>query len=271
MGTLHDLWRRYSARPNAELRRELIEAYAPLTKYVVDRMNLKPSSALGYEDLLSQAVVGLIDAVDKFDPKRGVKFETYAYHRIRGAVVDMLRELDWLPRSLRQREAEMVSVYADLEKRLSRPPTDEELAAGLSLTVDQLDELAQEVALQAVQSLDDSFVTLESGAGTVSETVPDSAALSPEAEAERWSEREMVARAIAGLPENERTVISLYYYEGLTLKEIGEVLGVTESRACQIHGKAVVRLRAQLVPALSLPPGVGASAAGKRAASQLAR
>lgn len=271
MGRLQDLWRHYSAGPTSELRRELIEAYAPLTKYVVDRMNLKPSSALGYEDLLSQAVVGLIDAVDKFDPKRGVKFETYAYHRIRGAVVDMLRELDWLPRSLRQREARMAAVYGNMEKRLGRPPTDGELAAALGLTVDQLDELAQEVALQAVQSLDETFVTLEAGMGTVSETVPDAAALSPEAEAERWAEREMVARAIENLPESERTVISLYYYEGLTLKEIGEALGVTESRACQIHGKAVVRLRAQLRPTLSLPPPVGASAEAKRPATQFAR
>jgi len=267
VGTLQDLWHRYSARPTPQLRRELIEAYAPLTKYVVDRMNLKPSSALGYEDLLGQAVVGLIDAVDKFDPKRGVKFETYAYHRIRGAVVDMLRELDWLPRSLRQREAEMAAVYAGLEKRQGRPPTDGEMAQALGLTVDQWDELAREVALQAVQSLDEGFVTLEAGMATVSETVQDPAALSPEAEMERWAEREMVARAIEKLPENERTVISLYYYEGLTLREIGEVLGVTESRACQIHGKAVVRLRAQLRPALSLPPAAGS----RTAAAHLAR
>lgn len=260
MGELDLLWQRYAARRTPELRRQLIEAYAPLARYVVERMNLRPGPALGYDDLLSQAVVGLIDAVDRFDPARGVRFESYAYHRIRGAVMDMLREMDWLPRSLRQRESQLAATYARLEDELGRAPTDEEVARALGVTLEALDEMARELALQSVQSLDEAlgrrgrFVadarqeasSPESGA--LGDAVADPAAPSPEAEAERRAERELLAEAIAQLPETERTVVSLYYYEGLTLKEIGRMLGFTESRACQIHGKAILRLRAYVQP-----------------------
>lgn len=246
MGELRRLWDRYIQTKRPEVRRELIEAYAPLARYVVDRLNLRPGPALGYDDLLGQAVVGLIDAVDRFDPSRGINFETYAYHRIRGAVMDMLREMDWVPRSVRQREADLAAAYARLEMRLDRPPTDEELAAELGITVDELDEMARDVALQAVQSLDEVMGSADSEgrSGLVSEAVADDRVRSPEVEVERWAEREMLAQAIEALPDAERTVVSLYYHEGLTLKEIGRVLGVSESRVCQIHGKAIVRLRA---------------------------
>jgi len=255
---LQALWEKYTRERTPEVRRTLIEAYAPLARYVVDRLNLRPGPALEYDDLLSQAVVGLIDAVDRFDPSRGIKFETYAYHRIRGAVMDMLRELDWLPRSVRQREAELAGAYEKLEGRLGRPPTDGELAEELGITVEALDELAREVGMQAMQSLDECVGLEQWEGGTVGEVVADEAAPSPEEEVERWSERDMLARAIDVLPEAERTVISLYYYEGLTLKEIGRALGVTESRACQIHGKAMVRLRAEIQPMLKAPPAEAA-------------
>lgn len=243
--------------PNpSDLRRQLIEAYAPLARYVVERMNLKPGPCLGHEDLLSQAVVGLIDAVDRFDPDRGIKFETYACHRIRGAVMDMLRDMDWLPRSVRQRESELAAAHARLQEQLGRAPTDEELAGALGISVDTLDQIAQEVAFQAMQSLDEA-IGLRRGssqptaweAASLGDSIADQSAPSPEEHVERWAEREMLAKAVDALPEAERTVISLYYYEGLTLKEIGRVLGVTESRACQIHGKAVLRLRSQIAPA----------------------
>lgn len=246
MEDLEGVWRRYQESPTPELRHWLIEAYAPLARYVVDRLNLRPGPALEYEDLLSQAVVGLIAAVDRFDPTRGIKFETYAYHRIRGAVMDMLRELDWLPRSVRQRESEMAAAYERLEAKLGRPPTDEELASEMDIAVEQLDELAREVAFQTVQSLEETVSSPQWEARTVGELVADETAPSPEQEAERCAEQEMLARAVDDLPEAERTVVSLYYYDGLTLKEIGCVLGVTESRACQIHGKAMVRLRAKV-------------------------
>ncbi|HUU55443.1 MAG TPA: FliA/WhiG family RNA polymerase sigma factor [Armatimonadota bacterium] len=253
MGETERLWQQYIDGRSPDVRRTLIESYAPLARYVVDRLNLMPGPALEYDDLLSQAVVGLIDAVDRFDPTRGIKFETYAYYRIRGAVMDMLRELDWLPRSIRQREAQLSRAYAALENRLTRPPTDIELARELGVTLDQLDTLAQEVALQTMQSLDEAVAPHIWETGTVGDLIADRSTPSPEDELERQAEREIVARAIDSLPDAERTVVSLYYYEGLTLKEIGSVMGVTESRACQVHGKAMLRLRAR-VQSLLKPP-----------------
>jgi RNA polymerase sigma factor for flagellar operon FliA len=245
---MEGVWRRYSEEPTPELRARLIEAYAPLARYVVDRLNLRSSSALDYEDLLSEAVVGLVSAVDRFDPGRGVKFETYAYYRIRGAVMDMLRRLDWLPRSVRQRESETAAAYEKLQGYLGRAPSDEELAEEMRIEVEQLDELAQEVALQAVQSLEELVGSAEwdGERDTLGETVADPGATSPETELERHAEQEVLAQAVDALPQAERTVVSLYYYEGLTLKEIGRVLGVTESRTCQIHGKAMFRLRTEV-------------------------
>ena len=260
MGAIEELWQQYARSRSPEIRRQLIESYAPLARYVVDRLNLKPGAALEYDDLLSQAVVGLIDAVDRFDPDRGIKFETYAYYRIRGAVMDMLRELDWLPRSVRQRESELAAAYARLEDRFGRQPTDQEVAGELGVTVGQLDTLAHEVALQAMQSLDEVVAGHNWEAGTLADMIPDEHASAPEAELERQAERDILAKAIDALPETEHTVVSLYYYEGLTLKEIGRVLGVTESRACQVHGKAILRLRARVQSLLETPPARKAAA-----------
>jgi RNA polymerase sigma factor for flagellar operon FliA len=259
VGELQYLWQRYGARPTPDVRRRLIEGYAPLARYVVDRMNLTPSAAVGYDDLLAQAIVGLIEAVDRYDPARGVKFETYAYHRIRGAVVDMLREMDWIPRSMRQREAELTAAYARLEECLGRPPTDEEMAQELGITVEGLDGLAQELALQTTHSLEEEVGSWDGDRTTVGDLVADQQSPSPEEEVERWAERELLGKAIDRLPEVERTVVSLYYHEGLTLKEIGQVLGVSESRVCQIHGKAVVRLRAELLREVGAASALSAS------------
>jgi RNA polymerase sigma factor for flagellar operon FliA len=253
VGEIQELWQQYAESRDIGLRQVLIETYAPLARYVVDRLNVRPGPALGYDDLLGEAVVGLMDAVDRFDPARGIKFETYAYHRIRGSVMDMLREMDWVPRSVRQKESHLAEVYARLEEQHGRPPTDAEIAASLGIPLAAFDELAQEVALQALQSLDDGIGSHLQEAATLGDLIADQEAISPAEHVERQSERDIIAHAIEGLPECERTVITLYYYEGLTLKEIGRVLGVTESRACQIHGKAVTRLRAQIVPALGSP------------------
>ena len=254
VGEMQELWKRFAAERAPEQRRKLIESYAPLARYVVDRLNLKPGPALSYDDLLSQAVVGLIDAVDRFDPSRGIKFETYAYYRVRGAVMDMLRDMDWVPRSVRQRESELSEAYARLERQHHRAPSDDEVAQELGISLPELDNMAQEVALQAMQSLDESLGSGEYETGTVADSVPDPESPSPEKHIEQWAEREMLAKAIERLPDSERTVVGLYYHDGLTLKEIGRVLGVTESRACQIHGKALVRLRALVKPMLEVQP-----------------
>ncbi|MHB9130825.1 MAG: FliA/WhiG family RNA polymerase sigma factor [Armatimonadota bacterium] len=242
-----ELWTAYREAPSTELRRQLIEQYAPLAKYVVDRLNLQPSGGVSYDDLIGQAVVGLIEAIDRYDPSRGVKFNTYAYYRIRGAVMDMLRELDWLPRSIRSRGNDIVSAIARLEGELGRSPTDEEVANAMGITLEQFDEFAQEVGGQSLMSLDES---VEQGSGedhlTRRDMVADETAVNPESHAAEQDQRAILAGAIDELPENERMVISLYYREGLTLKEIGKVLGVTESRVCQVHSKAILRLRVQM-------------------------
>lgn len=242
-----ELWTAYREAPNLNVRRQLIEQYAPLAKYVVDRLNLQPSGGISYDDLIGQAIVGLIEAIDRFDPSRGVKFNTFAYYRIRGAVMDMLRELDWMPRSLRAKGNGIVAAIARLESELGRAPTDEEVAAAMGISVQQFDELAQEVGGQAVVSLDETTEQLNGDSDiALSDTIADERVVSPEGQLESKDLREVLARAIDDLPENERLVISLYYHDGLTLKEIGKVLGVTESRVCQLHSKAILRLRGMM-------------------------
>lgn len=247
MDSRAELWSRYKTRKTEELRSQLISEYAYLARYVVDRLNLKTSASVDYDDLLSQAVVGLIDAIDRYDSSRGVKFETYAYARIRGAVVDMLREMDWSPRSVRQKESELKQAYARVEAQHGRPATDDEVAQALGITRTELDDLAQEVAPWATVSLEETL----SAAGdddeiTVADLIQDHGAISPEAFAEQREMKRLLVEAITKLPDQERTVLALYYVEGLTLKQVGKALGVTESRACQIHSKAIVRVQTRL-------------------------
>ena len=244
---MDELWTTYHASPTPALRQQIIEQYAPLAKYVVDRLNLQPSGWDSYPDLIGQAVVGLIEAIDRFDPSRGVKFNTFAYYRIRGAVLDMLRDMDWVPRSLRAKSTELLNTIARLTHELGHAPSDEEIAAACGMTIDALDELSQEVGTLNVLSLDEVIAQPNwESHYYASEMVADNQSVSPEDSCEEEDSRRVLAEAIDELPQNERLVVSLYYHEGLTLKEIGAVLGVTESRACQIHSKAIIRLRAKM-------------------------
>lgn len=240
------LWKTYSQSKSTVDRGELIERYAPLTKYVVDRLNLTLPPSMSYDDLLGQAVLGLIDAIDSYDQERGVKFETYAYHRIRGSVIDMLREMDWLPRSLRRKERELASTNTELEGELGRVPTEAELAAALGLSVDELTQLNCALRLQNTQSLNEIITAGEGEFIETMDLVEDEDSPSPEAATDQREEKRLLAAAIENLPDKEKTVIGLYYQEGLTLKEIAAVLGVTESWACQLHSRAVSRLRNKL-------------------------
>jgi RNA polymerase sigma factor for flagellar operon FliA len=247
MTTIHELWQSYREAPNEALRHQLIEQYAPLARYVVDRLHFQPTGGISYEDLLGQAILGLIEAVDRFDPARGVKFNTFAYYRIRGAVMDMLREMDWVPRSLRAKSTDLVNTMSRLEAELGRPATDDEVAAALHISLEEFDALAQEIGTQTVVSMDEVLESASGDSGvSVRDTLVDDSAVLPDAYTEMQDQRRRLAEAIDALPKNERLVISLYYYDGLTLKEIGKVLGVTESRACQLHSKAVLRLRAAM-------------------------
>ena len=236
------LWLDYKRKGSEEARERLIAEYAYLAKYAVDRLNLSPSGPLGYEDLIGHAVVGLIDAIGKFDLDRGVKFESYALTRIQGEVIDVIRSLDWAPRSVRKHENELRHAYARLEIQLNRPPTDQEVAEHLGIDVAELERSLADIGQSAVLSLDE---VIASG-GDVLAWAPDREEDDPAASAERSDQKRQLARAIDELPERERTVVALYYYENLTQKEIAAVLGVTESRVCQIHTKAVLRLSGKM-------------------------
>lgn len=242
------LWSEYKSRGTEEARQKLISEYAYLAKYTVDRLNLSPSGALSYEDLIGHAIIGLIDAVEKFDPARGVKFETYALCRIRGEVIDIIRSLDWIPRSVRKNESTLRDIYARLEMELQRPPTDMEVADYMGIDVIELEKMLMDIGQAAVFSLDEVI----SNGGDVSVSSDDTWGDDPAASAERSDQKRLLAQAIEDLPERERTVVALYYYENLTQKEIAAVLGVTESRVCQIHTKAVLRLSGKMSRVLCL-------------------
>jgi len=245
MSDMSQLWRRYRTQGDLRAREEIISSYAYLAKYVVDRMLLRPNSVIGYDDLIGHAVVGLIDAVEKYDPSRNVKFETYAMARVRGAVLDAVKSLDWMPRSLRASEQEIKRTFADLEASLGRPASDREVAAELGVDVDTLSETIGQIGQSVLMSLEDMMVGAEDQAAP-GVAVPADAENDPTLAAELGERKRLLARAIDALPDREKLVVGLYYNEGLTLKEIAEVLGVTESRACQLHSKAMLRLHGKL-------------------------
>lgn len=237
------LWRDLKRKGSETAREQLITEYAYLAKYAVDRLNLTPHGVIGYEDLIGHAVVGLIDAVEKYDPDRNVKFETYALTRIRGEVIDVIRQLDWTPRSVRKYESELREVYSRLEVELKRPPTDQEVANDLDIDISELEKRLADIGQSALLSLDEVIAT---GGDISASTTTDRDGDDPASRAERSDQKQLLARAIDELPERERTVVALYYYEDLTQKEIAAVLEVTESRVCQIHTKAILRLSGKL-------------------------
>jgi RNA polymerase sigma factor FliA len=236
------LWREYKQTGSPEAREFLITEYAYLAKYAVDRLNLSPNGALSYEDLVGHAVIGLIGAIERYDLNRAVKFESYALTRIRGEVIDMLRHLDWAPRSVRRHETTLRDAFVRLEMQLSRPPTDFEVAQYLEVDVAQLEKMLADVGQSAVLSLDEVI----SSGGDIFASPSESIGEDPASSAERSEQKRLLAQAIDDLPERERTVVALYYYDNLTQKEVAQVLGVTESRVCQIHTKAVLRLSGKL-------------------------
>jgi RNA polymerase sigma factor FliA len=245
---LQDLWRRYKASSDERARERLVVAYSPLVKYVAGRIGSGLPAHVEEAELISFGLGGLISAIERFDPDRDIRFETYAMARIRGAIIDELRTLDWVPRSVRARAREIERVNTRLEARLHRAPSDEEMAAELGVTLDDLQDALLQISNSTIVALDELWASSDTSGDQVSllETLPDRAAEDPEAMLERSSFRDRVADAIVALPEREKMVIALYYYESLTLREIGEILGVTESRVSQLHTKAVLRLRSKL-------------------------
>ena len=247
---LRELWRRCKQDDDERARERLVVAYSPLVKYVAGRMASGLPSHVEEADLISYGLLGLIGAIERFDLEREIKFETFAVSRIKGAIIDELRSLDWVPRSVRSKARGVEKAHAKLEHQLQRAPTDDEMADEIGISVDEFRETLLEIANSSVLALDDLWTMADPEGGQVSllDTIQDPNAADPEREIDAAELKDRIADAIESLPERERLVIALYYYENLTLREIGEVLGVTESRVSQLHTKAVLGLRSNLQP-----------------------
>jgi RNA polymerase sigma factor for flagellar operon FliA len=244
------LWQEFKRAKDKDLRDRLILTYAPLVKYVAGRLGSGLPAHVDEGDLVSYGLLGLIGAIERYDPDRDIKFETYAISRIKGAIIDELRALDWVPRSVRSRAREIERAIGELEARLGTAPTDEQIAAKIGISVDELEEALTDISRSSIAALDELWST--SGEGdqvSLLDTIEDTSGLRPADVLDASELREALADAIARLPEREKLVVTLYYYEELTLREIGEVLGVTESRISQLHTKAILRLKARLAAA----------------------
>ena len=244
-----ELWRSYKSTKENRLRERLILHYSPLVKYVAGRVGVGLPPNIEQADLVSYGIFGLMDAIEKFDLERAIKFETYAISRIKGAIIDELRAIDWIPRSVRYKAREVERAYAALEGRLHRTPTEAEVAGELGISLDDLHTIFSQVSFVNVVALDE---LLSSGGErgdklSLVDTLQDTKAEDPVGVFETEETKYLLAKAISTLPEREKIVVTLYYYEGLTLADIGQVLGVTESRISQMHTKAVLQLRGKLV------------------------
>src|SRR3989454_6254528 len=245
---LKELWRRYKESGDPNAREQLVLAFSPLVKYVAGRMSTGLPAHVEESDLISYGLLGLIGAIERFDPGREIKFETFAVSRIKGSIIDELRSLDWVPRSVRAKAREIEGAQTRLEHELGRVPTDEEVAREIDVSIEDFQESLLQISNSTVVALDELWTVSDSSGDQVSllDTMKDPNAVDPARELGVSELKDRLANAIARLPEREKLVIALYYYENLTLREIGEVLGVTESRVSQLHTKAVLRLKARL-------------------------
>ena len=231
----------------AENREEVIEKYSPMIKYVANRIAMRLPPHVEVDDLISVGVLGLMDAISKYDPTRGAKFKTYAEFRVRGAILDELRSMDWVPRSIRQKASNVDAVVQKLQAKLKRNPEDEEVAKEMELSLDQFYDTVNETKSMPVFSLEDLGIAKESGEQqSLLDCLAGKADADPQTQVRLSELKGIIATAIDTLPEKERLMVSLYYYEELTMKEIGVVLDITESRVSQIHSKAVYHLRSKL-------------------------
>lgn len=238
------LWEEYSKNKTPELRERIIIEYASLVKIVAGKLGIYLGYNVEYDDLVGYGTFGLIDAIDKYDFDKGVKFETYASLRIRGAILDQVRRMDWLPRTLRQKQKRMDAAYQKLETESGRFATDEELAAELEISVEELGQWQAQTKAAGVVSLDE-YLEQGSENGIVG-TVESEDFAQPEKQMEQKTMKELLVQSLESLTEKEKKVVLLYYYEELTLKEISEVLEVSESRISQLHTKAIQKLRLKL-------------------------
>jgi len=244
---LEVLWQEFKATAAAEARERLILHYAPLVKYVASRVASGLPTSVEQADLVSYGMFGLIDALEKFDLERAIKFETYAIPRIKGAIIDELRAMDWVPRSVRFKAREIEKAYTQLEGDLKRAPTESEISSHMGISRTELHDVVTQISFVSVMALDEVLSVGDDRGEKISllDTLADPSH-DPTSSLEGQETRGLLAGAINSLTEREKIVVTLYYFEGLTLAEIGEILGVTESRVCQIHTKAVGQLRTNL-------------------------
>lgn len=241
------LWARYRSTKDRRTHERLINEYAPLVGYVAGRLRAHLPSHLDESDLNQWGLLGLIDAIDRFDPTRAIRFETFAMTRIRGAIIDELRGLDWVPRSVRTRARQVERAIAEIERQKGAAASDAEVAEYLGITAETLDATFVDISRGSLMALDDAFV----GAGTgdtvaLIDVLADTRASSPTQVVSQTDRTEVIEAALDQLPERERLVIRLYYFDEMTLKEIAKILSVSESRASQLHSKGILRLRARL-------------------------
>ena len=245
--TEEELWITYRRERDPKIRETFIKQYAPLVKYVAGRVAVGMPSNVEFDDLVGYGVFGLLDAIDKFDPEKNVKFKTYAVTRIRGAIFDELRSIDWIPRSVRQKTREVEEAIGTLEARLGRTATDHEIAGALGMGEDEYVKTMIKISGTSILSINEVWYSGDDNDKvSIGDSIESPSSLNPEVMAERDEIRRVIVEAINELPDNEKKILVLYYFEDLTLKEIGQVLGVTESRVSQLHTKAIVRLRSRL-------------------------
>ena len=233
---------------------EIILEHNSLVRYIVNRIAVRLPSHIDLDDLHSTGVIGLMDAIDKYDPSKNCKFKTYAEFRVKGAILDQLRSLDWVPRSVRQKGRKLEQAYGEIEQRLGRTASEEEVADSLGLEMDKFHTMMNQVRGTSLVNLEEVRGTNADGerTGSFSDIIEDPNAENPFDSLKQIETKNVISDTIGGLPEKERLVVSLYYYEDLNMKEIGGILGITESRVCQIHTKAMTRLRTKLKTNISM-------------------
>ncbi|MDR2588021.1 MAG: RNA polymerase sigma factor WhiG [Spirochaetales bacterium] len=240
-------WRLFKKTQDPAIQDSFVIQYAPLVKYVAGKIAVSMPHNVEFDDLVSCGTFGLLDAIKKFDPDKHVKFKTYAVTRIRGAIFDELRSVDWVPRSVRQKSREVEETIRHLESSLGRAASDKELADAMGVSLKDFERTLQKISSTSILSLNDIWYTGEDNDNvSIGDSIESPRSQGPEAIVEKEEIRQVIIRTIDELPEKEKKVLVLYYYEDLTLKEIGKVLDVTESRVSQLHTKAIIRLRAKL-------------------------
>ncbi|MCL2066900.1 MAG: RNA polymerase sigma factor WhiG [Treponema sp.] len=245
--TEEELWQQYRKTRDAGIREAFIKQYAPLVKYVAGKVAIGMPNNVEFDDLVGFGVFGLIDAIDKYDPDKNVKFKTYAVTRIRGAIFDELRLIDWVPRSVRQKTREIEAVISALEAQLGRTATDQEIAGALGMDETEYMKVIQKISGTSIISLNDLWYSGdENDKVSIGDSIESPSSYNPDVMVVNEEIRRVIVEAINELPEKEKKILVLYYYEDLTLKDIGKVLDVTESRVSQLHTKAILHLRSKL-------------------------